>query len=78
VIAKVRRGDVRAAAIALVVTFLLADLLPGPTVLLAVVIGVIGGVQVRRRKPIGRTLLDVFLGMLLAIAAIVILAIAHQ
>jgi hypothetical protein len=65
-------------AIALVVTFLLADLLPGPTVLVAIVVGIIGGVQVRRGKPLGRRLLGVFLGMLLAIAAVATLAIVHQ
>jgi hypothetical protein len=59
-------------------SILLVDLFFGLTILLALVIGGVGLVEVQRRRKVGRTLVDISVGMLLATVVVVLLAVAHM
>jgi hypothetical protein len=79
VLASISRGlhaDVAIAAVAAAAGVLAFDLFPGPTVLLALSVGVAGLVQARRGRRSGRRLLSAFVGVVLGAAIIVALALA--
>jgi hypothetical protein len=70
----VDQRDVAVAVIAALLSFMLFDLFPGPTALLAAAIGGIGAIAAIRGRTYGRRLLDVFAGMALALIVLVLLA----
>lgn len=70
----VKVGDLAVVTVALIVSALTFDLFPGPTALLTLLVGGAGWVEARRGQLVGRRLLDVFAGMLLAAAVIAALA----
>ena len=72
--AGVKAGDLVVVTVALIVSVLAFDLFPGPAALLTLLVGGAGWVEARRGRPLGRRLLDVFAGMLLAAAVIAALA----
>ena len=72
--AGVKAGDLAVVTVALIVSVLAFDLFPGPTALLTLLVGGAGWVEARRGRLLGRRLLDVFAGMLLAVAVIAALA----
>ncbi len=74
----VKAADVAVAAVALAASLLVFDLFPGPAVLLALLVGGAGWVETRRGRVVGRRLLDVLAGMVLAAAVIVALAFAGR
>ncbi len=71
-------GDLAVVAVALIVSVLAFDLLPGATALLTLLVGGAGWVEARRGTLLGRRLLDVFAGMMLAAAVIAALAFIIQ
>jgi len=73
---RLHAADVAIAAVAAAAGVLAFDLLPGPTVLLALSTGVAGWVQARRGRRSGRWLLSAFAGIALGAAIIVVLALA--
>ncbi len=64
------------AATAALLSFMLVDLFPGPTVLLALMIGWVGAIGARRRRPWARTTLDAFAGITFSVLALVVLALS--
>lgn len=76
--AGVKAGDLGVVSVALVASLLAFDLFPGPAALLALLVGGAGWVGARRGRGVGRRLLDVFVGMVLAAAVIAVLAFAFQ
>jgi hypothetical protein len=69
---------VDAAIYATLVAFVLGDLLPGPTVAVAAGVAIACGVAVLCHDVVARTLFGVFLGMLVGMLGVVILAFAHR
>jgi hypothetical protein len=69
---------VDAAIYATLVAFVLGDLLPGPTVLVAAGVGIAGGVAALCHDAVARTLFGMFLGILLGMLGVVLLAFAHR
>jgi hypothetical protein len=74
---RIGRRDLGIAVVSLVVSFLLVDLFFGLAILAALVIGGVGLVQIRQRPTVGRTLVDISVGTLLAAVLLVALAILH-
>ncbi len=74
--AGVKAGDLAVVTVALIAALLAFDLFPGPAALLALLVGGAGWVEARRGRVLGRRLLEVFAGMVLAAAVIVVLAFA--
>jgi hypothetical protein len=73
---RLQAADVVIAAVALGVSVLAFDLLPGPAAILALSAGGAGWVLARRGSLTGRRLLSAFAGTALAAAVIVVLALA--
>lgn len=76
--AGVKAGDLGVVSVALVASLLAFDLFPGPAALLALLVGGAGWAGARRGRGVGRRLLDVFAGMVLAAAVIAVLAFAFE
>lgn len=74
--AGVTAGDLAVATVALIAALPAFDLFPGPAALLALLVGGAGWVGARHGRVLGRRLLDVFAGMVLAAAVIAALALA--
>ena len=70
------RRDMAVVTAAALLSFMLVDLFPGPTVLLALMIGCMGAIGARRRRPWGRTMLDSFVGVTLSVIVLVVLAVS--
>ena len=56
----------------------MGDLLPGPTSLCAVAVGVACGIAALRHDPLTRMLFGVFIGMLLGLLMVVLAALSHS
>jgi hypothetical protein len=74
VLAGVKAGDLAVITVALIGSLLAFGLFPGPAALLALLVGGAGWVEARRGRVVGRRLLGVFAGMVLAAAVIAALA----
>jgi len=72
----VRTSDITVGASALLLSIMPFDLFPGPTALLGLLVGGTGVVETRRGHAVGRRLLAVFAGMVLARVVIAVLAYA--
>ena len=70
------RRDMALVAAAALLSFMLVDLFPGPTVLLALMIGCLGAIGTRRRRPWGRTMLDAFAEVTFSVITLVVLALS--
>ena len=68
------KADLAVVVAALVVALVMFDLFPGPATILSLVIGGAGWLELRRGHLIGRRLLATFVGMILALAAVLFLA----
>jgi hypothetical protein len=73
-----RTRPVDAAIYATLAAFVLGDLLPGPTALGAVAVGIAGGIAALSHRDVARMLLSISIGMLLGITGVVLLAFAHH
>ncbi len=72
--AVVKAGDLGVVTVALIASLPAFDLFPGLAALLALLVGGVGWVEARHGRVLGRRLLDVFAGMVLAAAVIAALA----
>jgi len=70
----VAKVDLAVVVAAFVLSLVLFDLFPGPVTILSLVIGGAGWLELRRGHLIGRRLLATFVGMILALAAVLFLA----
>jgi hypothetical protein len=70
------RKDTTVALVAAGISFMLLDLFPGPTVLLALGIGCAGVIGVRRDRAFGRTLMDAFVGIAVSLLVLIVWAVA--
>jgi hypothetical protein len=70
----VGQADLTVGAVAAALSFMLFDLFPGPAALVAIVVGGLGAIATKRGRAYGRRLLDVFAGMALALAVVLLLA----
>jgi len=66
--------DAGVVVLAFLVSLVAFDLVPGPTVLLAVVVGGAAWFEIRRAHPAARRLVETFGGMLFALAVVLVLA----
>jgi hypothetical protein len=77
-LASVKPADLAVVMVALAVSLFAFDLFPGPAAVLALLVAGAGWVEARRGRAVGRRLLGVFAGMVLAAAAIAVLAFASH
>jgi len=66
--------DLAVVVAALAASLVLFDLFPGPATFLSLLLGGVGWLELRRDHLLGRRLLAAFVGMVLALAAVLFLA----
>jgi membrane-associated PAP2 superfamily phosphatase len=77
-LASVKPADLSVVMVALAVSLFAFDLFRGPAAVFALLVAGAGWVEARRGRAVGRRLLGVFAGMVLAAVAIGVLAFASH